>query len=364
MSNFNHNAVSSVVTAKKDKMIDVLNNPFFNSSFQSSRKTVVGQSNVAVSVPSSSSVALSRNSKDEYIPSLSSSSVSGTYKHSSISTAIPLNPNAATGGTRNVEITDAMREEVKETGGAMSLLSVAAITSNKIFRQVLDEKGVVSLDGGIEFYAKHSISSRINLDGIFIFNPEESFIEGFDEEAVKDVCLALESAYNSSSFNMEENPHFFMRHYLPQEYDPSKWGRTIDKEEWNLNLKPDFSEFMKELRSDISNLFGDLQIADFSIKINDKGELTVFDVKTVGSNSKTNAQITEQINSQFTYEIKKKAEYLGLLMFSQHGYEEGDVLREGMLEPFDDGSRGNIRLVKHEVIITSDTTYKVVPVGE
>ncbi|MDR2755075.1 MAG: hypothetical protein LBC20_05160 [Planctomycetaceae bacterium] len=339
-------------------MIDIFQNPFSNSNFQSAQQTVdvSSSSKVTFSIQSSPSAW---NIKDEYISSVLSSSGSGSYKHSSISTV----PSKMSEGsnTRKVEITNAMREEMKILGSAMSLTLVGCITSHEIFSQVLDEKGVVSLDGTV--YTKHSISSSINPDGIFIFDPDESFIEGFDEEAVKDVCLALEAAYNSSSFNLEENPYLFRKDRLPAEYDPSEWGRTIDKEEWNLNLKPDFSGFMKELRSDISNLFGDLQIADFSIKINDQGEMTVFDVKTVGNNSKTNAQITEQINSRLTYEIKKEAEYLGLLMFSEHCYEEGDVLMEGILEPFDDGSRGNIQLVKHEVIITSDSDYKVISLG-
>ncbi|MDR1291535.1 MAG: hypothetical protein LBK06_10075 [Planctomycetaceae bacterium] len=335
--------------------MDIFQNPFSNFNFQSAQKTIdVGTSSkVASSVQSLPSVASSWNTKDEYIPSASSSS--GTYKRSSIST-LPL----ASGETvRSGEVTDAMREEMKigdSYWSAMDLLPIAYKTFNEIVHQVLDEKGIADVGYSQEYIA----NLAINPDGIFIFSPNKSGADGIDPEFTEEVCLALESALNSSSLNIKENPHLFVKESLPSEYDPVKWGRTIDREEWSHKRASDFSEFIKELRSDIYDKFSDLQIVDFSMKIDDQGKLTITDVKTEGNDPNANMRAAERMNRGLTGEIKEKAEYLGLLMLSAQSIN-GDVIMEGtILEPFDDGSRGNIEQFKHEILITSDSNYKVV----
>jgi hypothetical protein len=335
--------------------MDIFQNPFSNFNFQSTRKTIdVGTSSkVAGSVQSLPSVASSWNTKDEYIPSASSSS--GTYKRSNIPT-LPL----ASGETvRSVEVTDAMREEMKIGDlywGAMSLLPVATSAFHEIIQQVWDEKGI----SGVDFNQGYCSNMTINPDGIFIFYPDESGANGVDPEFAKEVCLALESALNSSSLNIKENPHLFTKDTLPPGYDPAKWGRTIAPEEWSHDRASDFSEFIKELRSDIYDKFSDLQIVDFSMKIDDQGKLTITDVKTEGNDPNANEKAEERMNRGITAEIKEKAEYLGLLMLSAQSIN-GDVIMEGtILEPFDDGSRGNIEQFKHEILITSDSNYKVV----
>ncbi|MDR2705241.1 MAG: hypothetical protein LBC02_05630 [Planctomycetaceae bacterium] len=347
------------VLLKQDKMIDIFQNPFSNSNFQSARQTVgvSSPSKITLSVQSSPSVSSSWNIKDEYVPSVSS--FSSSYKRSSIAT-VPFKMSEEP--VRSEEITDPMRAELKSGDGywsAIDLLPVAYPAFYEIIQQVYDEKGiseVIATEGW-----QGTFTWGINPDGTFIFHPDSCKISEIDTDFAEEICVALESALNSSSLNIKETPHLFMKPPLPVDYDPAEWGRTIDREEWSINRDPDFSGFIEELRSDIFKEYDNLQIVDFSIKINDQGKLTITDVKTEGNNPKINAQVVERMNSRLTDEIKKKAEYLGLLMLSAHNAINGDVLTKGtILEPFDDGSIGDIPQFKHEVVITSDSDYKVI----
>ncbi|MDR2641763.1 MAG: hypothetical protein LBC74_03100 [Planctomycetaceae bacterium] len=338
--------------------MDIFQNPFSSSDLQVSRPKVnIGnQSNFVVGAQSSSLSSSLRNTKDEYIQSTLASS--GTYKRSS-AVNVPLANNET---VQPGKITDAMREEMRingESWSCLGLLPIAYATFHEIYADVLIEKGILSPE--LEIYKEHSFQHSINPDGVFIVNPEDAFVEGFDKDSVEEVCLALEAALNASSLNMKENPHLFIKKvFLPLDYDPAKWGRTIDREEWENSREPDFSEFVKELRSDIYENFSDLQILDFSIKIDDQGKLTITDVKTERNALTTDTRTAEKMNRELTAEIKEKAEYLGLLMLSAQSIN-GDVLTEGtILEPFDDGARGNIKQFKHEIIINSDSDYKVV----
>jgi hypothetical protein len=343
-------------------MIDLFQNPFSDYNFQSSRQTVGVNTpaRVAINIQSSSLVSSSWNFKDEYVPSALSSS--GTYKRSSIST-VSFNTNEKTATAQTVEITDEMREEMKREDGsywfAFHLLPVATQTFNEIFLQVLDEKGIDPVD----FNQGYCSNFGISLDGIFMFAPDVSDTS-VDPDLATEVCLALESAFNSSALNIKENPHLFTKGFMPPEYDPAEWGREIDREAWLLNREPDFSEFIKELRSDIFELFGDSEVVDFSMKIDDQGKLTITDVKTKGNNPTANALAAEKINSKLTYEIEKEAEYLGLLMLDTRNAFYGDVqTKDTILEQFDNSvpGSGNIRQFRQEVIITSSSGYKVIP---
>ncbi|MGL4943612.1 MAG: hypothetical protein ACRC46_10525 [Thermoguttaceae bacterium] len=345
-------AVESIKQGGVTSMINVLQNPFSNSGFQSARQTDgnVALPHCAFSPPASLLAAW--NIKDEYIPSVSTSS--GTYNRPSI----PAVSLAGGEAVSQVGITDKMREEMACDDGshwsAMGLLPVAYPTLYGIIDQVFEEKGIKET----VFYEGCSYNLSINPDGVFIFHPDEFKVNGVDSDFAKEICLALESAVNSSSLNLKENPQLFMKAWIPLDYEPAKWGRTLDREKWINEPLPDLSGFIKELRSDICNKFSDLQIVDFSMKINDEGKLTITSVQT--SDSKNNARALEQMNRGLTGGIEKKAEYLGLLIYSVRGTTHGDVLMEGMLEPFDDGSRGNIRLFKQEIVLTSGTDYKVV----
>jgi hypothetical protein len=327
-------------------MIDIEHNPFF----QSSQRTAGIPSKSVISVQSLPSVVSSAlNIKDEYVPSASPSS--GTYKRPSVS-IVPLDDETA----RPCEVTDAMREEMKSGGGywsAMGLLPVAYPAFYEIVSQVLSEKGIDP--------AEFNYAWGINPDGIFIFHADKAKADGFAPDFAEEVCMALESALNASFLNVKENPHLFTKGPLPPVYDPAQWGRTIDREEWLQDRYPKFSGFIEELRSDILKMFGDSQIVDFSMRIDDQGKLTIFNVQTEGNNLKANARVVELMNSELTSEIRKKAEYLGLLMLSLRQHTNGDVLVKGtILEPFDDGAIGNIERFKQEVIITSASDYKVV----
>ncbi|MDR1479573.1 MAG: hypothetical protein LBJ00_11600 [Planctomycetaceae bacterium] len=205
----------------------------------------------------------------------------------------------------------------------------------------------------------------INPDGIFMFAPDMSGENGFDPDFAEEICLALESALNSSSLNMKENPHLFIKCGLPPNYDSAKWGRTIDRDEWLAEREPKFDEFIDELRSDIFKNYGNLQITDFSMKIDDQGKLTITDVKTKGNAHKANALATEKMNRGLTSEIEKKAEYLGVLIFAARNARYGDVMAKGtIMEQFDYGVIGDIKLFKQEIVITSDSGYKVVPTND
>lgn len=336
------------------QMIGIFQNPFSNTDIKLTRPMVGASSHVASCTKSSS-----WSIKDEYV---SSSSSSDTYKRPSISAVSLPGEEIVPKGT----ITDKMREEISSGDSywsAMGLLSVATPMFDEIVGKVMHEKGIVSDDGenvGHEFYMKHSFSFSINPDGVFIFNPKESYVEGLDQDAIKDVCLALEDAFSSSSLNMEENPHLFTKAFLPQDYDPAEWGRTIeDREEWSVDREPDFIEFVDALRSDIFDLFSDMHIVDFSMKIDDQGKLTITGVETNGPT--TSAQTLARMNKELTDEIREKAEYLGLLALSGHNGVYGDVRSEGtILEQQVCSIGGDIPQFKHEVIFTSGTDYKVV----
>lgn len=352
-------------------MINVTNNPFSSSGFQSGRPIAdsVALRNCASRPPAS--LVASWNNQDEYIPSSSSPS-SGTYTRSSISvvplangeTAISVDPLARGETVRTGEITDKMREEMRNEDGsywsAMSLISVAYPTLSGIIDQVFEEKGI----NETIFYEGCSYGMSINPDGVFIFPPEEFSVKGVDEEFAEEICLALEDAVNSSALNMKDNPQLFQKNGLSPDYEPAKWGRDIDRDEWLSQSIPDYSEYIEELRADICDKYSDLNVVDFSMKITDEGKLTIFNVKTEGNDPIANAQALERMNNGLTGEIEKKAEYLGLLLFSVRGYTHGDVLMEGMLEPFDDGSRGDIKRYKQEIILTSGTDYKFARTAE
>jgi hypothetical protein len=341
-------------------MIDISYNPFSHSNSSSARQTVGVPSKSAISIQSSPSVASSWNIKDEYVPSAAVSS--DFYKRPSTS-SVPLKMSEET--ARKGEVTDAMREEMtsgNDFWSAMDLLPIAYPSVYKIIDQVLIEKGI-DLESSEGYYKTWSI----NPDGVFIFHPDKSNTNGVDPDVAVEVCMALESALNSSFLNVKENPHLFTKGLLPLDYDPAKWGRTIDRETWRpRDGEPDFSGFISELRSDIYKAvdkYSDSQIVDFSMKIDDQGKLTITGVQTKTNDPLANAQAMERLNSGLTGEIRKKAEYLGLLMLSAHHARNGDVLTEGtILEPFDDGSIGNIKQFKHEVVITSGSDYKVVQV--
>ncbi len=100
------------------------------------------------------------------------------------------------------------------------------------------------------------------------------------------------------------------------------------------------------------------------MKINDQGKLTITDVQTEGNDPKANSRAMERMNSGLTDEINKQAEYFGLLALSGHHARNGDVLLEGILEPFDGGSKGDIEQFKHEVILTSGKNYMVRKSGD
>lgn len=338
-------------------MINVTINPFSNSNFQSERSVVdnIALPNCAARPPAS--LLASWNNQDEYVPSASSSYLfSDTYKRSSLSVVSSTSEETV----RSSQITDKMRQEMTYADGshwsAMDLISVAYPTFYGIIDQVFEEKGIKE----VVFEEGCTYNFSINPDGVFIFHPDEFNVSGVDAELAKDICLALESAVNSSTLNIKDNPQLFTKEWLSPDYDPAKWGRTFDREEWLSDRAPDFSEFISELRSDIYNLFPDLQITDFSMKIDDEGKLTITSVQTDRNDPKSNARVLERMNNELTSEINKKAAYLGLLLFADRNATHGDVLMEGMLEPFDDGSKGDIEQYKHEVVFTSGTNYNVV----
>lgn len=346
-------------------MINITNNPFTNSSYQMGRSIAddVALRNYQLKPPAS--LVASWNNQDDYVPSPPSSafafdSSSGTYKRSTISSVAVASEETA----QSEKITDRMREEMTCDDGshwtARGLTSFAYPTLFGIIDQVFEEKGI---DETV-FYEGCSFNYSINPDGVFIFHPEELNVKGVDLEFAQEICLALEEAVNSSVLNMEDNPQLFTKEWIPPDYDPSRWGRDLDREEWINDRSPDFSEFTEQLRSDILKTFGEWNIVDFSMKIDDQGKLTIFNVQTKENDPKSNARTTEHLNSGLTAEINEKAEYLGLLLFSDHMSQKGDVLLEGMLAPFDDGGKGLIKPYKHEVILASGTDYRVVRAPE
>ncbi len=228
-------------------MIDLFQNPFSGFNFQSTRQAtgIVDKSIIRTGVQSSSLIASSWDIVDEYIPSSSTSS--STYKPSS-GHAVPLVDEES---VQSGVVTDKMREEMKSGDSywtAMGLLPVATPIFNEIFNRALEEKGIDPVD----FNQGYCSGFTINPDGIFMFAPDESGSK-VDPSYAKEVCLALESAFNSSSLNMNENPHLFTKDFLPPDYEPEKWGRTVNREEWSVDREPDFSMFVEELRSDIVN---------------------------------------------------------------------------------------------------------------
>ncbi len=341
-------------------MLDVTINPFSNSNYLSARETTKNIATPECRLPPPASLVASWNNQDDYVQAVTPAAVA--YKRPAVSAASSASGVSVPGeevvpqGT----VTDRMRAEMTLDDGshwsARGLVSAAQPTINGIVNQVFEEMGV----NETIYYKGCSYNYSINPDGVFIFHPEDLRIDGVDLEFAEEICLALESAANSSSLNMKDNPQLFTQDWIPPEYEPATWGRSIDRDEWINDRYPDFSEYASDLRSDILELFDGLDIVDFTMKIDDQGKLTVTSVQTSGPHSESH--ILQRMNNQMSDEIKDKAEYLGLLLLSvQFMKTEGGVVRkDNILDVFHTDDKGIVPEYRYEIQFTSGSNYNLV----
>jgi hypothetical protein len=100
--------------------------------------------------------------------------------------------------------------------------------------------------------------------------------------------------------------------------------------------QPDFGSQVKELRniisstivSSVNEMFSqdeDLQIADYTLKIDSTGHLQIMDVQTKGNDLEANARAARILNHRISDEMQEMAKETGLAILDAHDDEHGDV---------------------------------------
>jgi len=107
---------------------------------------------------------------------------------------------------------------------------------------------------------------------------------------------------------------------------------------------PDFDQAIGKLRSDIHKAIveeynkmylgdGDSQIASFTMKIDDRGRLSITEVKTNGDDAEANARALQTMNTWLSDCLREQAKELGTAILEDH-----------------DGGHGDVKEFKHEII--------------
>jgi hypothetical protein len=288
---------------------------------------------------SSSLVSPSWNIRDEYAPSAAVASVS--FKR-------PTNTNSSTTSPATLKEntdTSVSRQRAEEIVATRQRANDATRTVLKSFGMGDNYWGFFGYDSETkQFTAEDGIFTRFFLTRE---QWEERIVPGAYIDGVYQPGLFEEiiDALNKATVDGKPLPEVMHAEYTK---DESELNEEI------AQLRSDIYKTSVDKYNEMYRYNPKLQITDFSMRIDDKGRLTITDIRTNGNDPKTNAQAAEFINRRLSDGIRDKAELLGFDILYAHHCKNGDVLMPGtVLEPLDDGLATDIERFRHEIVIPS-----------